>query len=344
MKAIYSIGTAVALTLSVVLPTSVTATPQTLKPTTSAQSQWEQHQMKAKVNKKVTKAIPQVKTKSVSSAQEKIVYSSYDEEDQGLFLVNPDGSNAVKIVDGWAVDGNISPDGSKIFFVGYSQGSDGDIFSVNVDGTGLTQITNTPESEDAPNLSPDGQKIVYSVYYNDSFSAEIFMMNIDGSGVEKLTNNPNQLKFHPVFSPDGLKILFDVTDRVTLDNDTYIMDYNGQNQINITNTPNHNEERPRWSPDGSLISFSVNQNVYVIKPDGSERKQVTHFKEEVELARVYSAVWSPDATKFVLTYHDGISLESPQSLNVVPVGGNENDFYSIANEGHKYASDWGFVN
>lgn len=345
MKAVYSVGAAIALTLSVILPVSATATPQPLKSTTSDHTKWQQHpqSQKSKGNKKVTRGVPQKNKKS--STSEKIVFVDFDDNNQGLFLINPDGSNPVKIVDGWAKNASLTPDGSKIIFLGFN-GEHFNIFSVNVDGTGLTQLTkDIYEDIYDPQISPDGKKIIFTIVFYENNSSDIFVMNTDGSGIEKLTSTVNEYKYSPSFSPDGKKIIYNVADNTTYTNDIYIMDHDGKNPENITQTPDLSEDFPRWSPDGNLISFRVNKNVFTIKPDGSTRSQATYFTGE---GYVINPVWSPDGKSFVLTYNDanyedGDYIESPTYLSIVPIGGTAADLIPIAKDGSKYAYDWGFI-
>ena len=79
----------------------------------------------------------------------------------GICLMNNDGSNQHQIEGTESGDTapNISRDGTKIVF----QRSD-EIYSVNVDGSNLRQLTSNGGSNpnDAPVWSPDGTQIAYS--------------------------------------------------------------------------------------------------------------------------------------------------------------------------------------
>ncbi len=109
-------------------------------------------------------------------------------------LVRPVTSGAGKADDSpsW------SPDG-KIFFYSVS-GTKGDIWSVNVDGSGLKQITSTQEFEQSPTVSPDGRYVAYVIY---SGSAQVWLINSDGSGPRQMTKAGTGDWFTPTFSPDG---------------------------------------------------------------------------------------------------------------------------------------------
>src|ERR1700755_1737949 len=51
--------------------------------------------------------------------------------------------------------------GGRIAFVANRKG-DWDLFLMNGDGTGLTQLTDTPLDERQPAISPDGKRVAYS--------------------------------------------------------------------------------------------------------------------------------------------------------------------------------------
>jgi Tol biopolymer transport system component len=71
-----------------------------------------------------------------------------------VFLINPDGSGLVKVFQDTGVSSDLapawSPDGTRILFVRISivEGrlitAQQDLYTINPDGTGLTQVTNTP--------------------------------------------------------------------------------------------------------------------------------------------------------------------------------------------------------
>src|SRR5713226_4282001 len=68
-------------------------------------------------------------------------------------------------------------------------GPDPQIFTVNPDGSGQTQITSDADGHATnPDWSPDGSKIVFQ---GDATGAwEIYVMNPDGSDREQLTVEP----------------------------------------------------------------------------------------------------------------------------------------------------------
>jgi TolB protein len=111
--------------------------------------------------------------------------------------MNDDGSNQVQLTSTTdSLYPDISPDGTKIVFakIDDSPGSDNqyDIWVVNTDGSGLTQLTNGTEQDMYPVWSPDGTKIAFS-RSDRTFGwppPDIYVMNADGSNPSRLLMSP----------------------------------------------------------------------------------------------------------------------------------------------------------
>ncbi len=80
-----------------------------------------------------------------------------------------------------------SPDGRRIAFVSDRDGL-GEIYVMNADGSGQTNLTNNPADDLDPAWSPDGKRITFASERDGDY--EIYVMNADGSGQTRLTDNP----------------------------------------------------------------------------------------------------------------------------------------------------------
>jgi TolB protein len=117
-----------------------------------------------------------------------------------------------------------------------------DIYVMNPDGSGKTNLTNTPGYSDVlPEWSPDGTRITY--YAFDS-GHDIFVMNADGSGQTNLTNS-GASDTAPAWSPDGSKITFSSTRDGNPE--IYVMNADGSGATRLTNNP-AGEAAPDWQP------------------------------------------------------------------------------------------------
>jgi Tol biopolymer transport system component len=173
-----------------------------------------------------------------------------------MYVVNSDGSNEVQITHPEPSEDESptwSPDGQKIAFVrGMGSGSGpfvGDIYTVNPDGSALTNVTNSPAPYDVVSWSPNGSQLAFSGFLPgyESNSDEIFVMNVDGTGRVDLSNNP-AFDFGPTWSPDGRQIAF-TSGRGSTPNDydIIVMNADGSNQTNITSKSLADDLAPSWA-------------------------------------------------------------------------------------------------
>jgi TolB protein len=77
------------------------------------------------------------------------------------------------------------PDGGRIIFSTTLDAND-EIFSVNTDGSGLRNLTNSPAFDVTPVLSPDGTHVVFdSDRENPTASTGIHILNVDSAEVAR---------------------------------------------------------------------------------------------------------------------------------------------------------------
>jgi Tol biopolymer transport system component len=82
-----------------------------------------------------------------------------------------------------------SPDGQWLLFAGaLERFTPRDLYLVHPSGTGLTQLTDTPDDEISPTWSPDGTRIAFSTNRDGNY--EIYVMQADGTQPVRLTNHP----------------------------------------------------------------------------------------------------------------------------------------------------------
>lgn len=145
------------------------------------------------------------------------------------------------------------PAPAKVSSITFSSGRDGndEIYAMNADGTGQTNLAQNAASDQIPHWSRDGSKIAFESDRDDGSTSEIYVMNADGTGQTRLTTNSAN-DYAPVWSPDGSKIAF-VSHRDGND-EIYVMNADGTGQVRLTNNATY-DSAPTWSPDGTKIAY-----------------------------------------------------------------------------------------
>ncbi len=99
----------------------------------------------------------------------------------------------------------VSPDGSKITMI-ISKGGSPDVYVANADGTGLQQLTRTPEDESSPCWSPDGQWIAYATRVRER--RVLSKIPVNGGSPSVIRTDGASGPSEPDWSPDGQWLVF----------------------------------------------------------------------------------------------------------------------------------------
>jgi len=167
---------------------------------------------------------------TVSPKGDKIVFTSDRSGDLELWTMNIDGTNLKQVTHGLGYDGGafFSPDGTKLVFRASRPQTDEEvkeykdylaqhlvapvnmeIYTCNVDGSDLKQITHLGKANWAPYFLPKGDKIIFSSNHHSDkgYDFQLYVINTDGTGLTRITNE-SKFNAFPMFSPDGKKLIF----------------------------------------------------------------------------------------------------------------------------------------
>jgi Tol biopolymer transport system component len=177
-----------------------------------------------------------------SSDDSQIAFLSF-RETLDIFMMDADGSNIIVVYDSGFHDSDLHYSNGKIVFTRNSQ-----IWMIDEDGTEAIQVTDPsragewgnavlPFGDYDPNLSPDGNRIVFERLVDDEISHgnyNIYVINLDGSGETAITDT-GYTQGLPVWSNSGERIVYLVG---AIGNegkyDIYIMNSDGSENRNIT--------------------------------------------------------------------------------------------------------------
>ena len=186
--------------------------------------------LKGKVKRRLTDTPGYDAEATVSPDGKSIVFTSTRNGDLDLYIMDIDGKNVRQITHELGYDGGafFSPDSKKLVFRASRFNSEEErqeykenlkknlvaptnmeIFTINVDGTDLKQITHLGKANWAPYFTPKGDKIIFASNHHSQrgYDFQLYLVDLDGSNLKKITTESNFNAF-PMFSYDGKKLIF----------------------------------------------------------------------------------------------------------------------------------------
>ena len=221
---------------------------------------------------------------------------------------------------------SIAPEGGSVVFSAYREDNVYEIYELDFFGTRL-QLTDRLGVAKAPEVSPDGRRIVFGL--SDAAGTEsIWLMDRDGG-------NPHELHspgWDPTWSPDGGRVLFaslDANNSIQL----FTIGADGSGLAQVTHL-NNLRGRSDWSPDGRWMATYAGEpwerEIFLFGPDGSGLVQFTSG------GNTLAPSFSPDGTWVAMTsYRDRYGVDTGCEIYVTRIA----DAYTLRLTYNDYC-DW----
>lgn len=180
---------------------------------------------------------------------------------------------------------------------------DGNIVTMNPDGSEKAGISTATRFDDSPAWSPDGEKLAFSGLRRGNW--DIYVIGAAGGGLERVTRSPAG-DFTPSWSPDGRRIAFirqrtERGEKTVCNSCVHTIRVDGTGLRQLTPTRAFAAD-PAWSPDGQEIAYSrftrSGGEIFTMNAaDGSGQRNLT----DTARAQESEPSWSPDGEKLTYT-------------------------------------------
>lgn len=192
---------------------------------------------------------------------------------------------------------DVSPDGRTIAFVTRVETTDGptgDLYTIAIDGSELTNLTHNPEGvlTGDPDWSPDGETIAFTTSIDDPrgdddiYTSQIYTIRPDGSDPLRLTRHETTLKGNPKWNAQGTLVAYTMacdSDYCFGWNEVAVAPADGSGERLLTNTRRRFEGSIVWAPDGSRVAFtsfrisSVNSHLFTMSLEDTRPTKILEW-------------------------------------------------------------------
>jgi TolB protein len=178
------------------------------------------------------------------------------------------------------------------------EGLNTDVYLIQPDGSGLTQLTDDPGEDYEPRWSPGYDQIAFVSDRDGVSQGQIYVMNPDGSNQRRITTS-EATDDYPNWSPDGSTLIFQRSSaglqNAERSSDIWTVDVETGEETQLT-TEEAWDSTPSYSPDGQTITFESDRagpfEIWNMDADGSNPRQLTELG-----GSAFASRFSPDGSQ-----------------------------------------------
>jgi Tol biopolymer transport system component len=232
-----------------------------------------------------------------------------------------------------------SPDGRRIAF----ETDFRTLWVVGLSGARPTRIYDCAapcQFVQEPAWSPDGSRLAFTRAFATSNGAatarsEIAVIDLATRAIRPVytSTRTTDIPFTARWSPDGRRLVFEL-DRFVDARATTVeitgsrigtIRANAGGTVSRLTSFDALAQHPDWSPDSRLIVYHAGTrgivehpadpaNLFAIRPDGTGRRQITHYRAPEE--RAVQPTWAPQGRRIVFTYVRGGGFGAPVAATI----------------------------
>ncbi|MFQ5549563.1 MAG: hypothetical protein ACE5FV_14840 [Woeseia sp.] len=198
------------------------------------------------------------------------------------------------------------------------EGGDWELFSINIDGTGLERLTENTGWDGYAVWAPDGRSFVFDREADGSRGAYKYDL-ATGDISPFIVMDDARVAVSGWSESSGKLIMF--IERGAK-RDLYTADPDGSNLKQLTDTPDASEHDAHFSPDGSKLAFAVTfEGGSALEVMSLETGDVSRHVSSTQ--NLYGLDWSPDGTRIAFTDTPNDNPEANAELYVLDLSDAE---------------------
>lgn len=162
--------------------------------------------------------------------------------------------------------GGMEEEGLRLLFYSNRDGDD-DVYIMNMDGSGVQQLTDDSGRDYEADMSPDGSILVFASQRSGGGGSRLFLMNADGFEVRQLTFGSSDggrvIDDYAHFDHSGRRVVFQRTVQPVggrPDADIWIVDVDSGEETQVTDTPDAWDSTPSFGAEGLSVLFESNRD------------------------------------------------------------------------------------